>query len=192
MSAPLPGSFRAPTPMGTSSWVLFLVGYRSRRVLVSCCTPLQFAGQSVVGFMLLLVLGELVQTTAGKWITQPATRCRTGTPWSRRSAGSASGTNDFQRTGRESRQCRSRIANICLVDWSHPRAIGASVNFDRTGAPLLVSYESPLLASYSGRHADHCSGRRGGRGSLGSSGSGSPNHRDGSCSPYSSCQLHHS
>jgi hypothetical protein len=27
--------------------------------------------QSVVGLMLLVVLGELVQTTAGKWITQP-------------------------------------------------------------------------------------------------------------------------
>jgi hypothetical protein len=51
--------------MGASSWVLLLVGYRSRRVLVSCCTPLQFAGQSVVGFMLLVVLDELVQTTAG-------------------------------------------------------------------------------------------------------------------------------
>ena len=50
LSALLPGSFRAPTPIGTSSWVLFLVGYRSRRVLVSCCTPPQFAGQSVVPF----------------------------------------------------------------------------------------------------------------------------------------------
>ena len=34
LSAPLPGSFGAPTPMGTSSWVLFLVGYRSPRGLV--------------------------------------------------------------------------------------------------------------------------------------------------------------
>ena len=50
LSALLPGSFRAPTPIGTSSWVLFLVGYRSRRVLVSCSTPPQFAGQSVVPF----------------------------------------------------------------------------------------------------------------------------------------------
>ena len=66
--------------MGTSSWVLFLVGYRSRRLLVSCCTPLQFAGQSVVGFMLLLVLGELVQTTAGEWITHPPARCPNGHP----------------------------------------------------------------------------------------------------------------
>ena len=50
LSALLPGSFRAPTPIGTSSWVLFLVGYRSRRVLVSCCTSPQFAGQSAVSF----------------------------------------------------------------------------------------------------------------------------------------------
>ena len=78
MSALLPGSFRAPTPIGTSSWVLFLVGYRSRRVLVSCCTPPQFAGQSVVPFLLLLVVGELVQTTAGKWITHPPTHCPNG------------------------------------------------------------------------------------------------------------------
>jgi DNA-binding HxlR family transcriptional regulator len=33
---------------------------------------------------------------------------------------------------------------------------------------------------------------RGGRGSLGLSGSGSPNHRDGARSPYSSCHSHHS
>ena len=78
LSALLPGSFRAPTPIATSSWVLFLVGYRSRRVLVSCCTPPQFAGQSVVRFLLLLVLGELVQTTAGKWITHPPTHCPNG------------------------------------------------------------------------------------------------------------------
>jgi len=78
LSALLPGSFRAPTPIGTSSWVLFLVGYRSRRVLVSCSTPPQFAGQSVVPFLLLLVLGELVQTTAGKWITHPPTHCPNG------------------------------------------------------------------------------------------------------------------
>ena len=30
----IPGSFRASTPMRTSSWVLVLVGYRSRRLLV--------------------------------------------------------------------------------------------------------------------------------------------------------------
>ena len=28
--------------------------------------------------MLLLVLGELVQTTAGKWLTHPPTRCPNG------------------------------------------------------------------------------------------------------------------
>ena len=78
LSALLPGSFRAPTPIGTSSWVLFLVGYRSRRVLVSCSTSPQFAGQSAVPFLLLLVLGELVQTTAGKWITHPPTHCPNG------------------------------------------------------------------------------------------------------------------
>ena len=32
----------------------------------------------MVPFLLLLVLGELVQTTAGKWITHPPTRCPNG------------------------------------------------------------------------------------------------------------------
>ena len=80
LSALLPGSFRAPTPMGTSSWTLFLAGYRSRRVLVSCCTPLQFAGQSVAGFMLLVVLDELVQTTAGSGSPNRRRVARTATP----------------------------------------------------------------------------------------------------------------
>jgi len=34
--------------------------------------------ESVTDLMLLLVLGELVQTTDGKWITHPPTRCPNG------------------------------------------------------------------------------------------------------------------
>ena len=78
MSALLPGSFRAPTPIGTSSWVLFLVGYRSRRVLVSCSTPPQFAGQSVVPFCFYLCWASWCRPRPGSGSTHPPTHCPNG------------------------------------------------------------------------------------------------------------------
>jgi uncharacterized membrane protein YgcG len=91
------------------------------------------------------------------------------------------------------RRCRRHYLEVS----AHLRRWVRVVGYSFSSAIVLVGYL--FLAVH------HCSsrgsrwwvlcfylGRRGSRGSLGSSGSGTPNHRDGSCSPYSSCQLHHS